>query len=83
MVVPQVQHTCGNSVVMVPQVQYTCGNTQKDWKPKETIYFNTGDRLGVKLSDVFRGVFSGMIGRDDTPFSAECRGITIRMHVSS
>ena len=68
---------------VVPQVRYKCGNTQKDWESKPTIYFFTSDCLGVKLSEAFRGNFKGMNDRDDSPFGAECRGITIRMHVGS
>lgn len=69
--------------VVVPQVPYKCGNTQKDWEPKPTIYFFTSDRFGVKLFDLFRGNFKGMNDRDECPFGAECRGITIRIHVGS
>jgi len=73
-----------DSRVVVPQIGYKCGNTQKDWEPKPTIYFyTTSNHPGVKLSDVIRGNFKEMKDRDEFPFGAECRGITIRMHVGS
>lgn len=69
--------------MQVPQIQYTCGNTQKDWTPKPVILFSTKGELGVKLIDAFRERFEGMDGRDDCPFEACIRGITIRMNVGA
>ena len=66
----------------VPQHRYR-GKTQKDWIPESTIYFFTLDRLGVKVSDMLKGEFSGVNDRDDLPFGKDSRGITIRIHVGS
>ena len=73
----------GDSRVLVPQVPYTCGNTQKDWIPKKTILFFTRESLGIKLLDALNGKFEGMNDRDASPFSEDCRGISIKMHVGS
>jgi hypothetical protein len=67
----------------VPQPPYTCGNTQKDWEAKPPIYFFTKDRPGVKLLNARDGMFEGVNDRDQPPFDAVCRGITIRIHVGS
>ena len=73
----------GDLRVVVPQPPYSCGSTEKSWERKPTIYFSMTGRLGVKLLDVVNGKFEGMDERDEWPFDDSCRGITIRIHVSS
>jgi len=71
--------------VVVPQLPYPCrcAYTQEGWEPKPAIHFFARNRLGVKLTDAFLGKFVDMNDRDDYPFGAECRGITVRLHVGS
>jgi len=66
---------------MLPLLPYTCGNTQKNWDQKPSIGFSTMGRPGVKLLDAANEEFKGIDDRDDSPFDAVCRGITIRIHV--
>jgi len=71
------------SRVMLPLRSYACGNTQKNWDRKPPIGFSTMGRPGVKLLNAANGEFKGIDDRDDSPFDAVCRGITIRIHVGS
>ena len=66
---------------VVPQPPYECGKAQKDWVAKLPIYFFTKDCIGVKLPNARDGMFEGVNDRDQPPFDAACRGITIRIHV--
>ena len=68
--------------MIVPQLPYICGNNQKDWDQKPPILFFKWGNLGMKLSDAAKKEFTGMDGRDESPFDDK-RGITIRIHVGS
>jgi len=80
---PDFRHLSQDLRVVVPQLAYACGNTQKSWDQKPVILFFTRGRLGVKLSNAVNEDFKGIDERDEFPFDANCRGITIRMHVGS
>jgi hypothetical protein len=67
--------------VVIPQPPYECGNAQKDWVPKLPILFFTRGFLGVNILGAWNGMFEGINDRDEPPFDAACRGITIRIHV--
>ncbi|KAF9650353.1 hypothetical protein BDM02DRAFT_1465740 [Thelephora ganbajun] len=69
--------------VVVPQPPYECGNNQREWDQKPSILFSTGGHPGVRLFDAANGTFSGIDDRDGFPFNANCRGVTIRIHVGS
>jgi hypothetical protein len=66
---------------MIPQPPYECGNTQKVRVRGPPILFFTRDNLGVKLLDAQEGMLEDVNDRDQPPFDADCRGITIRIHV--
>ena len=70
-----------DSRAMIPQPPYECGNPQKDWVSKPPIHFFTRGFIGVKLRGARNGMFEGVDDRDEPPFDAACRGITIRIHV--
>ena len=67
--------------MVVPQPPYECGNAQTDWVPKPPILFFAQGFLGVKLRGARDGMFEGVNDRDEPPFDAARRGITIRIHV--
>ena len=71
-----------HSRTVIPQPPYECGNTQKVQVRKPPILFFTGGNLGVKLPDAREGMLEDVNDRDEPPFDAACRGITIRIHVS-
>ena len=70
-----------HSRTVIPQPPYERGNVEKDWVPKPPILFFTRNDLGVKLLNARDGMFEGVNDREQPPFDAACRGITIRIHV--
>lgn len=71
----------GSPRTIVPQLPYKKSGKNNNWVPKPSVLFHVRGNAGVFLIDAVNKKFQEVDDRDDPPFSSDCQGITIRMHV--
>ena len=69
--------------MMVDQSQYVCVTNRKIWVQEPSVYFSTGNILGVRLSDAAAGKVENVDDEGEFPLDVDSTTITIRMSVGS
>jgi hypothetical protein len=66
---------------MIPQNVYDHGKKQWDFRPSQSVSFNTNGFPGMNMGDAFRKRFAGLDGRDDPVLQDASRVISYRLLV--